>query len=134
MAICSSLNRLFLTGVSPPRPRGFRSAPKIAQNVSARGPGSGGRGSPQGQEALDEAEAAHTGGDHPEAARGGGAAGGRSDGGGGEQEAWGEREHVPPLACAVRGHEGGAGEEAEGAGEGERAAEADRGGAGGGPE
>lgn len=31
-------------GVSPPRPRGFRSAPKIAQNVSPRGSGSGGRG------------------------------------------------------------------------------------------
>src|SRR5690606_18244304 len=37
MAICSSLNRLFLTGVSPPRPRGIGSAPKIAQNVGQRG-------------------------------------------------------------------------------------------------
>src|SRR5690606_26204569 len=44
MAICSSLNRLFLTGASPPRPRGFRSAPKIAQNVGPLGSGYGVRG------------------------------------------------------------------------------------------
>src|SRR5947209_11034106 len=74
----------------------------------------------------DEATRAHAGAGRSQAARGRAAAGGRQGDPRGRQGARGLREHVPPLARAVRRDEGGRRQALEGTRARERDAQADR--------
>src|SRR5207244_13537865 len=74
----------------------------------------------------DEATQAYAGAGRSQAARGRAAAGGRQGDPRGRQGARGLREHVPPLARAVRRDEGGRRQALEGARARERDAQADR--------